>query len=219
MKIALYKGLTFSGHAMKLITMLCAALGALAISNAAQAAQVRYTSISDFNNATTNRLVEPNSAPAGDYTYVGFETVNGISYPDNAYMIDPGYAPDVYDWGSGAVLLLDGIAKLSFAPTHAFAADFGTLNTGAPITVTINGVSTVVNTALEKRLTFYGWVSDTAFTSVSFSTPEQYLILDNVTRANSPNVPPPVDIPEPGGVLLAGLAMALLAHRRRRAVS
>ena len=68
-------------------------------------------------------------------------------------------------------------------------------------------------------LSFYGWVSDTAFTSVTFSTAAEYIILDNVTRAGTPALPPPGKVPEPGSLALTGLGLLLLARKRFCAVS
>lgn len=204
---------------MKTISTLSAALGALVLSSAANAALVRYTNIDEFNAATTSRVVDTYFAPANDFISLSNATLNGITYPEFAFMVDPGYAPNLYQWGTGAVLLLDRSATLSFAPTKAFAAGFGTLNPGSNITVTIDGVQTLLSTSAQKNLSFYGWVSDTAFTSVTFSTAADYLILDNVTRAGVPNLPPPTVIPEPGTLALMGLCIAFLTQRRRLTVS
>lgn len=205
---------------MKLTTLTCtlAAAAALTLSSAASAALLRFTDRDDFNNATTDRVVEPYAAPPGDFVSLSNATYNGIRYPEYAFMIDPGYA-DLYEWGTGPVLLLDRITTLTFAPTRAFAADFGTLNRGSFVTVTIDGILTLVSTSDQPSLSFFGWVSDTAFTSVSFSTSAQFIVLDNVTRGAVDNVPPPFVVPEPGSIALLGLSVLLLAHTRRRAVS
>ena len=178
-------------------------------SSCAHAALIEYTSRAAFNAATTTRSVEPNQAPPNSYYFVGGLDYNGIQYPGSAYMIDPGYAPSLYEWGSGPVLLLARQSALSFAPVTAFAVDFGTLPDGSPITVTIDGIASVIGTPAQRQLTFRGWASSTPFSTVAFSTPAQYLILDNVTRAE---VQP---VPAPAPLALTGLALLAFAARRR----
>ena len=191
--------------------------GALFASTLAHAALVTYTDRDAFDAATTLRSIEPNQAPPGSYYYVGGLDYNGIQYPGYAYFIDPAYQPDLYEWGSGAVLLLASETSLSFAPATAFAVDFGTLPDGYPITVTIDGMSTVIGTPQQRQLTFYGWTSSTPFTQVTFSTGAQLLILDNVTRGYAQvGPPPPTQVPEPAPLAAIGLGLLGIAAGRRR---
>ncbi|UUZ53051.1 PEP-CTERM sorting domain-containing protein [Massilia sp. H-1] len=127
-------------------------------------------------------------------------------------MVDPAYSPGLYQWNTGAVLLIDSPATLTFAPVTAFGADFGTILAQArSITVTINGVSNVITTSARPELSFYGWTSSAAITSVQISTSADYLILDNVTRAARA----PAQVPEPASLALLGLGMLGLALARR----
>lgn len=202
------------------ITVLKAGIisGALLAGTGAHAALVEYTNRAAFDAATILRSTEPNVAPPGGYYYVGGLDYNGLQYPGYAYFIDPAYGPELYEWGSGAVLLLSASeSNLSFAPVTAFAADFGSLPDGFSITVTIDGIATVIGTPQQRQLTFYGWTSSTPFSTVAFSTGAQYLILDNVTRGTAQDEPPPhTDIPEPAPLAVLGLGLLGMAAGRRR---
>lgn len=197
------------------VALFAGALGASALSHAAL---IEYTSRAAFDAATTLRSIETNVAPAGGYYVLSNLNYNGIAYPDYAYMIDPAYQPSLYDWGSGPVLLLDNESSLSFAPTTAFAADFGTLPVGANLVVMIDGIASVIATPPERQLTFFGWTSSTPFTTVTFFASAQLLVLDNVTRGYAqvgPPPPPPTEVPEPAPLAAIGLGLLALAARRR----
>lgn len=188
-------------------------------SNVASAELIVFTSEAAFNAATTNRVVETNSAPPNGFIDVHNETIKGITYSNPAFMVDPGYQPELYDWGTGAVLLLGPVTQLGLPSVTAFAADFGTLFQGASIIVTIDGIETEIDTLPRNEFSFYGFVSDTPFTSVSMRTAEQFIILDNITYGDENINPPPIGVPEPSTMALFGIGAALLARRRRPAVS
>lgn len=192
--------------------------GAMLASAGAHAALVEYTSRAAFDAATELRSIEPNQAPPGGFYFLGGQDYNGLQYPGFAYFVDPAYEPALYEWGSGAVLLLDASeSALSFAPVTAFAADFGSLPDGFAVTITIDGIATVIGTPQQRQLTFYGWTSSTPFSTVSFSTGAQYLILDNVTRGFALDQPPPhAEVPVPAPLPLIGLGLLGLAMGRRR---
>lgn len=187
------------------------ALGA----SAANAALMTYTSRAGFDAATTQREIEPFVAEPGEFYYINQE-YRGIIYPEFSYFVDPGYAPELYEWGSGPVLLLDNESTLRFVePVTAFAAEFGTLPDGFTLTVTIDGLATVLSTPTVRQLTFFGWTSSTPFSSVTFSSQAEYLILDNVIRAAA-IAPPPFEVPEPSPLALAAVGLLAFGARRRK---
>ena len=190
---------------------------AIVASAPASAIVIQFNSLAGFNAVTTGNIVEQNTAPSGAYTPIGNSLVNGITYPSYAYMVDPAFDPARYDWGTGAVLLQASSSTLSFAPTTAFSALFGSyLPYGADMTVEIGGSVFQIGTAQHPTLSFFGWTSDTPFSSVTFyNTAGALAVLDNVTRAEATNMT------EPGSLALMGLAIlglaAALGRRKKTA--
>ncbi len=146
------------GPLMKLLFSylnIAAVIAMTAFCASAGAAVVQYSDLAAFNAVTSGNIVESNSAPAGDYTPIGNSLINGITYPDYAYMVDPAYNNVIYAWGSGPVLLLSSSSTLTFAPTTAFGALFGTFQPyAADILVEINGSVHLIASADYPTLSF-----------------------------------------------------------------
>ncbi|MES2070921.1 MAG: PEP-CTERM sorting domain-containing protein [Pseudomonadota bacterium] len=186
----------------------------------AHAAIVQYQDSSLFHAATTGGVMETfegYAAPAS-FVDVANQTVGNITYPDYGFIVDSAFSGGGYDWGSGAVLILNQSATdtLSFAPTTAFSASFGTaLPFAENITVTIDGNSFLIGTTNFPNLSFYGWISDTPFSSISFSAGGgAFPILDNIFMARAST-----EVPEPASLAIFGLGLlgllSVAAARRR----
>jgi hypothetical protein len=208
------------------IRMLSFGIGLLAASLAsgpASAATIEYSSLASFQAATTAPVVETYSniaAPFGSASIDG-KTINGISYSGGyAVVWDAQNNPANFDWGTGAVLELrsmGGIETLTFAtPVTAFGALFGNILPNAStvyISLPGNPITAPQQTLMTNtfpNLAFFGWTSDTPFSSVTIQGSDAYSILDNVTLAVAV-------VPEPStySMILAGLGMMALAVRRR----
>jgi hypothetical protein len=207
---------------LRILSIGMALLAGAALSGPAGATLIQYSTLASFQAATTTPVVETFSgiAQPGNYTLVDSTTLNGISYSGGyAFVVDAQYNAVNYDWGTGAVLELNavGTETLSFAtPVTAFGALFGSIN---PTAFSINasipgnsnaGAQVTLKTNAYPNWAFFGWTSDTPFSSVTIAGTESSPILDNVTLAVAA-------VPEPGtySMMLAGLGLMGFAVRRR----
>lgn len=106
------------------------------------------------------------------------------------------------------------------APTFAFGADFSSLNNGSPRTYVTVGGTTFNPLPLEPA--FLGFVSQTAFTTVTFLNPRTNGSNDSFTVDNlafSAAAPVAAAVPEPASwaMMIGGFGMVGGAARRRRA--
>ncbi|GGD00263.1 PEP-CTERM sorting domain-containing protein [Undibacterium terreum] len=201
---------------MSRIMLFCLVLFAAPI----HASVVLYQDLSQFLAAAGPGTTETYEgyAPPGGFAVLSDSTVGSITYSDNAYAVDPAFDGGGYNWGTGAVLLLSNPAPftpiLTFAPTKAFGALFGTVNDfQQDITVTIDGQSFLLSTGPFANWTFYGFISDTPFSTFSISAANSALpILDNVFVGQAS-----VAVPEPASLAMLGLGLLGIAIRRRQA--
>ncbi|MES2104139.1 MAG: PEP-CTERM sorting domain-containing protein [Pseudomonadota bacterium] len=203
---------------MKLIPRLILACMVSAVAPA-YAGVVEYQDFNQFQTAAPNGVTETfeGRADPASFVDVSNSTLGNLSYSANTFIVDSAFDGGGYQWGTGAVLLLDnyGVTTLSFAPTKSFSALFGTvIDFGQNITVDIDNTLFLISTGAFANWTFYGWVSDTEFSSISFTSTTGLPLLDDVFLGHGGST----GVPEPAS--LAMLALGLLgigAGRRRQA--
>ena len=121
-------------------------------------------------------------------SYPSGVTINGVTFTNTGtfYVVDPAYAPQYYDWGSGAVgTAIYGTTTTVTLPTGttAWGADFMVSPPldGTSVVVTLsNGRQHIVATLGKPNRAFFGMVSDTPITSFTVYSTGQ-VILDNLT--------------------------------------
>ena len=168
-----------------------------------------------------------NIAAPNDFADVsGGLTLKGVSFsPDSSsslYVIDPAYTPELYDWGSGAVLSAQssgsgpaGINVTLPAGTTEFGSDIMTfMPYAAPVTVTlVTGETFTAPTDDFPTRAFVGFISTTPISSLTFGASTN-LNLDNVLFG-------PHIVPEPSSGLLlvvgvGGTALFVLLGKTRK---
>ena len=219
---------TFSRGAM------LAALAVISLGNAARA-QITFNNRAAFIAATPgassfnfNGFAPPytDSPPFGVTNYPGGITVQGLSFTASADGLNAASPGPVLGnpFGGEQFIYTTGTASLDVAlpaGVTAFGADFsnygatgGATVTATVITMMVNGVSYTFNEPGDTSSTFFGVVSTSPITSLSFVNNDSGTALDNVRFKQSAAA-----TPEPGGVALLVGIMTISAglFRKRRA--
>lgn len=197
----------------------------LAAANAT-AGYVTFTDRAAFEGVTVGLQTidfEGLAPPGGTYTPNPSLTLDGVTFngivPGGNYLfvIDAGFFPSLYDWGSGAVLLGplsagDGSQIIVSLPpgTTAFGTDLMTIAPfGASFQVTLgDGTNFTVSTDDYPTRAFFGVVSDIPITSVSFVANDgAFPLLDNFAFGQA--------VPVPASLVLFGMGALGLATARR----
>ncbi len=218
---------------MKTAILIAAATGFFGFATQSEAALASYSDLASFASATssTTLLDFEGSSFAGltagtnvwsTRDVAGFSigdatfTVTGGTYQA---VIAPAYYPTYYDRGTGNVYHAERGANVVINFSSAitsFAFELSTIRRfGGSATLQFsNGDSATAS--FGDPLQFHGFVSDTAFTSVSILNPagSDYILFDNVRfGGNVAPVPLPAGLP----LMMAGVgALALLKRRKKR---
>lgn len=185
----------------------------------ASASVVVYTDRAAFTAALSSSTTATfDDAPSGSYTPLGcvsnFGAFSASAANCRLYLIDSGFSGGTYTFGSGGALHNDTPAD----PTN-FTIASGTRAFGLDIrnfydfgsTVDISSEVGNFTVAGSQAGTFFGLISDTAFTSVIVNTVGNYTAFDNVTLGTA------ADVPEPAMLGLFGLGAIGLGLGRRKA--
>lgn len=201
---------------------LIVALAAFA-SLSAQASITTQSSWAAYNAATTGNTTVDFEAQGngGAAYYANSLAVGGVNFGDAAsrlFVLAGGYYGEGFashylnenDYTTNMTVTFTG-------PIYGFAMDAVLLNfsSGANLTVVFNFASGTESVTLPNAFaggtpTFVGFTSDSAFSSITMTNGSGGLAMDNFTYARAANVP------EPGSMALAGLALLGLAAARRR---
>ncbi len=187
----------------------------LYFTSASFTAAVGATTLTDFNGFGSDTSFQSVSVDAGAFSLLGF----GFQYDRNFIDAAPVQFSDFNVDGTTVVnAVSDQAAGLTItfdAPVIAFGADFRAINTtGAEVNFVFNGIT--VNIGQNNTYNgFFGFVSDTPFTSLTLTGGfgDGYSF-DNVLTANAgPAVPEPAT----WAMMIGGFALAGATMRRRKA--
>jgi hypothetical protein len=157
---------------------------------------------------------------ASGLTQKGVNFAGPSPFGNYLYVVDPAFSPSLYDWGSGAVLLGpafgDGSQITVTLPAGITALGTDIMSTfpdGAPFDVTLaSGDTFTVSTNPFPNRAFFGIVSDTPISSLSFTAEEgAFPLLDNFTFGQAVPAPPSLVL-----FGIGGIGAAICAWRRRR---
>lgn len=215
----------FMKHLASMIRSLLAAGTILAASTASlQGAVISYSDRPTFlgaAGATVDIDFEGLASPGSFVTYPSGVTLSGVTFTSSTllWVVDPGYAPSFYDWGSGAVMLGesgDTITAVLPGGVRAVGSDLmSILPYAGSITVGLStGDSFAIPTSPYPTRTFFGAIADVDIAYITFdSTSGAYPEIDNFVFGTGGGA-----VPEFGSTLgLVALALGgLLTSRRLR---
>lgn len=208
---------------LKMFVVLVVA-GFMAGGNAAHAATVYFFDQSAWNAAVSGVTTETyesygwnsgsgnglgNNATLGDidYSFSG-EIIFGCN--STALTYDAAYLSGSYlEWQSSPGFMTVTLPNAVTAIGFRYGEFYGSGNLNLSVLLG-NGDSTSVST-LPASYAFFGAVSDTAFSSFKLNADRNYIIIDDLSRANGATA-----VPEPSTLVLVGSALAGLSWTRKR---
>lgn len=206
--------------------LLLAVTTVLGFASIAGATSITYSDRSAWDaalSASPNIVTFEGRGPSGSPASYTNVTIDGVGFAaPQIYIIDPSWptdAPyhtsDYLEWQQG--LAVGGTLTITL-PTlvNSFGVDFGTFGTaqGALTMQFGDGSDSYTLNGNQYAYTFFGIVSDTAFNTVTLSSPSTYPTIDNVSYGSGPASPAPV--PEPASLVLLGSGLVAAVARRRR---
>jgi hypothetical protein len=215
----------------------CGAISACLFLTTSQAAVItNYSDRVSFNTASGFVLTDTLNGFATEEAFhttpwnAGLFTLSMAGTPvtdgrRNRLNIPPVEFPEFTGDGSSVINVLlnssdDSLIFTFASPVLSFGADFGGLNDIFPRTsVEIAGVTLIPDTTPTAGYRFFGYVSDTSFSTLTFkyNSRTDGFSIDNVAFAPAPTTGPnPVPEPENIVMLLAGFSFMAIGRRKYR---
>ena len=212
------------------IAILAAMAGASAAANAAVSS---YTDLASFSTAAGTLNIETfnsfQSEPSfqttavslggGAFQVLGFGNQLDRNYIDLPPAQFAAFNVDGTTIMNSFVTTTAGFEFTFAAPITAFGFDFGAMqNNSLRTVITVAGTALTPSQQAGDQIGFYGFVSDTAFTTIRFTgNDNDGFGIDNIRWASAatPGVPEPAS----WAMLIAGFGLVGAATRRRRAAA
>jgi len=170
----------------------------------------------NLQNITFEGIAPPGSVSPG----VASLTILGVTFsdsPNNIFVVDSGFFPPTFNFGSGASLVGGAGGILAVLPpgTTAVGSDIMTaLGTGPFQLVLSTGQTFTVTPGVNGVRNFAGVISDVAISSLRFNRTVGTPLFDNFLFGQGPGAP----VPEPATIILLSSGLSMIGIGRRRSL-